>query len=270
MKTRTIVRIGAALAVIAAIIIIAQVVPVVEAANWLMDYVQGFGIWAGVVYTVIALGAVLIGIPIFALMVLSGMLFDLWVALTSSFIMVVGGGCIGFGLARLFGFGQNDEKNRRATSLLSRLRRMVAGHEVLMIVMLRLTPTLPYGATNVVLGSWQIRFLHFAVGTALGMAPAVLLITYLGHAGRVGLTADKPLEELPPEMLILFAAGALAFVAISIILGFRLRTILAEDKANGEDADASDNEKDSENEADDENGENGENEANDGDGSESR
>ncbi|MFW5860158.1 MAG: TVP38/TMEM64 family protein [Planctomycetota bacterium] len=240
MQTRTILRIGAALAVVAAIIVVAQVVPVVDTANWLMDYVRGFGIWAGVVYTLIALGAVLVGIPIFALMVLSGMLFDLWVAMTSSFIMVVGGGCIGFGLARLFGFGRNDEEHRRATSLLARLRRMVAGHEVLMIVMLRLTPTLPYGATNVVLGSWQIRFLHFAIGTVMGMIPAVLLITYLGHAGRVGLTADKPLEELPPEMILLFGVGALAFIALSVILGLRLRTILAEDKENEEEDDSDD------------------------------
>lgn len=60
-----------------------------------------------------------------------------------------------------------------------------------LVGLLRLSPVVPYGATNVLAAAFKLRPLPFVWGTALGLAPRVAVVAGLG-AGLEQLEMTKP------------------------------------------------------------------------------
>jgi uncharacterized membrane protein YdjX (TVP38/TMEM64 family) len=73
-----------------------------------------------------------------------------------------------------------------------------------------MVPVAPYSLVNLVAGISHIRFGDFMLGTALGMAPGVVVITVIGqHLGRV--LADPSAGEIA-----LLALVVCLWIALSI------------------------------------------------------
>jgi uncharacterized membrane protein YdjX (TVP38/TMEM64 family) len=86
------------------------------------------------------------------------------------------------------------------------------------VLLVRLSPFLPFAALNYSLGATRIAFRDFAVATWLGMIPSTLAYVYLGTTIRT-LTAeisDDPAEE--PTRRILFWVGLAATLAVAMLL----------------------------------------------------
>lgn len=66
------------------------------------------------------------------------------------------------------------------------------------ILFLRLTPVVPFSASNYVLGLSPVGFLPFFTGTAAGMAPWAILFASLGSAGRQLLDGGEEFSEVNP------------------------------------------------------------------------
>lgn len=76
-----------------------------------------------------------------------------------------------------------------------------------LVLLLRLSPVLPYNVMNYVLGVTAIRLLPYAVASGVAAAPYVALFAYLGSASSdlFQLLHDGAQAQLSPELLILLA-----------------------------------------------------------------
>ena len=103
----------------------------------------------------------------------------------------------------------------------NRISRALARPGVLSVMALRMLPIAPFSVINLAAGASHVKFTDFLIGTSLGMAPGILVITLLGNQlGRV-LTEPEPME------LVFFGLFVAAWLAVSLglqTLATRLRS----------------------------------------------
>jgi uncharacterized membrane protein YdjX (TVP38/TMEM64 family) len=80
------------------------------------------------------------------------------------------------------------------------------------MILLRLVPVAPFSIVNLAAGASHIRFWDFMAGTAIGMAPGVVLATSFARQLVTALTHPTPLS------LLLVAAIGVALVSMSLVL----------------------------------------------------
>lgn len=130
------------------------------------------------------------------------------------------GGLISYLTGRWVG---RDVVRRLSGEKLNRISLKLAKRGWLTIAMVRIVPIAPFTIINMVAGSSHISLPSFMIGTALGMAPGILLITLFGGS------VEQAFRD-PGWMSVAFAAAALIFYVIVLILGKRL--MLQRDKSN--------------------------------------
>ena len=99
------------------------------------------------------------------------------------------------------------------SKVFKQLDRAVAKDGWKVVAMLRLVPILPFAAKNYFLGLTRVRLGPYALATAAGMAPALMLKVYLGAVGRAALSMRDPLQWLS------LGVGFAASVALMLWLG---------------------------------------------------
>jgi uncharacterized membrane protein YdjX (TVP38/TMEM64 family) len=93
---------------------------------------------------------------------------------------------------------------------LNRLRERVKRKGVLAVAAIRMVPIAPFSLVNVAAGASDIRFVDFMLGTAIGLAPGLIVMTMLGHE-LSQLVAHPSFTQLA----LLFGA-VVAWIAVSI------------------------------------------------------
>lgn len=97
---------------------------------------------------------------------------------------------------------------------LNRISRAMARKGVISVIAIRLVPVAPFTLINLVAGVSHVRFCDYLLGTILGMAPGIMIMTALGNRLAKVLT-DPSFEEVAVLVLIL-----LAWIAVSAALQF--------------------------------------------------
>lgn len=92
---------------------------------------------------------------------------------------------------------------------LERLREKFVQRGVLAVAAVRLVPVAPFSFVNLAAGAVQIKPLDYMLGTLLGLAPGLLVMSALGHQVFRVLT-----EPTPFEVMVLLAAVA-GWIAVS-------------------------------------------------------
>jgi uncharacterized membrane protein YdjX (TVP38/TMEM64 family) len=64
---------------------------------------------------------------------------------------------------------------------LDRIRRRIVHRGVIAVALVRLVPVAPFTFVNLVAGASQIRLHEYIIGTMLGMAPGLIVMSALGH-----------------------------------------------------------------------------------------
>ena len=64
---------------------------------------------------------------------------------------------------------------------LDRIRRRIVDRGILAIAILRIIPLAPFGIINLAAGAIGVPLQQFVLGTILGMAPGLLVMSLLGH-----------------------------------------------------------------------------------------
>ena len=126
------------------------------------------------------------------------------------------GATIAFLLARHLGA---DWVRKRLGGRLERLFTGVEKEGWRFVAFTRLVPLFPFNLLNYALGVTRIGLVPYLVATFVGMFPAAVAYTYLGHAGRAALAGDEGLIRTG-----LAALALLAMVAFLPRLVGRLRT----------------------------------------------
>lgn len=97
------------------------------------------------------------------------------------------------------------------------------------VVLLRLSPLVPFSIGNYLFGLTRVRFLPYVLASWAAMLPGTFLYVYLGHAGRTGLEAASGASRArTPAEWALLGAGFLATVVVTALLGRRARGALQE------------------------------------------
>ena len=97
--------------------------------------------------------------------------------------------------------------------LFKQLDRAVAKDGWKVVAMMRLTPVLPFTVKNYFLGLTKIGLGPYALATAAGVLPGLLVKVYLGAVGRAVVGMRDPLQW------VMLAIGLAASVALTLWLG---------------------------------------------------
>lgn len=150
--------------------------------------------------------------PKAVLTVLGGLLYGLWLGTLLSWVAALMGAAAAFGLGRALG---REAVNRLIRGRLERVDRILSSHGFGAVVGVRLVPVLPFTVINYAAGLTGVRFIHYILGTAVGMVPGSLAYAALGAWGT--------------DPFGLFAALA-ALVVLALIGGLVTRRLLGNDR----------------------------------------
>jgi uncharacterized membrane protein YdjX (TVP38/TMEM64 family) len=147
--------------------------------------------------------------PLFALITATALVFD---PLTAIAIAMTGAL---LNAAAVYFAGAKTIRGRAERSFgdaIARVRNALQGRGVVAIAMLRMLPIAPFSLVNVAAGSIGVPFRDFILGTALGLAPGVVLICLFGNE-------LKDLVRDPSPGRVLAVAGmAVVWVLLSLAI----------------------------------------------------
>jgi uncharacterized membrane protein YdjX (TVP38/TMEM64 family) len=95
------------------------------------------------------------------------------------------------------------------------------------VLLLRLSPLLPFSVLNYLLGLTGVRFWTAVVASAIGMLPGTFLYVYLGTLGAQGFGVGARARERSPWEWGLLIAGLVATVVVTVVLARLARKQLA-------------------------------------------
>ncbi|WP_193369906.1 VTT domain-containing protein [Pelagibius marinus] len=167
----------------------------------------GDGFWLpGVVIAAFLLGS-LVAFPVTVLIAVTGLLFSPLPAFACALAASLLSAAATYGIGR--GAGAQPLRNLVGPSV-NRVSRALSNRGVISVAALRMLPIAPFTFINLAAGASHVKFTDFIVGTFLGMAPGILVITLLGNQlGRV-------LSDPEPVQLLLFGGFILAWLALSL------------------------------------------------------
>jgi uncharacterized membrane protein YdjX (TVP38/TMEM64 family) len=102
--------------------------------------------------------------------------------------------------------------------LLSAIDKAAAERGLVVVLLLRLSPIVPFSVLNYLLGLSRVRFSDFALGS-IGMLPGTLLYVYYGRvAGDLAAVAAGVAPTRGPAAWALLGVGLIATLAVSVLL----------------------------------------------------
>ncbi len=141
---------------------------------------ESLGIWAPLIFIpVYAIAAVFI--PTTPLMLISGFMFGFVEGIVYTMIAGLISAVSVFYLSRRLGKdGVEKLLQHKHFSKLSSYNKRLEKGGMWDLVLLRITPIMPFNALNVLMGISDISYQNYILGTALGLLPSKILTTYLG------------------------------------------------------------------------------------------
>lgn len=173
--------------------------------------VEGAGPLAPAVFVLLLVAqAVLAPLPAPAVAFAGGYVFGTFWGFVLTWLGVLAGGAISFGISRLLGRGFVERSTR-----LKGLDRQVEEHGAVLVFVLRLIPLVSFDVISYAAGLTGISFWRFLLATALGAAPGTFVFVYLGGS--------------PPGPGLYAALGGLAALALAAYAYYkrRLRSLKA-------------------------------------------
>ncbi|MCK5941205.1 MAG: VTT domain-containing protein [Planctomycetes bacterium] len=190
--------------------------------RWLPWFAVGGGVEVmlfGAVATALAAGCLM---PTHATSLLAGYLFGAWLGTLVGFLVVVVAAAVGFALwSRLVGARVLD-----AIAASSNARRVHAAllgrgfwRTTWLISLLRLSPLMPFAATNLLMASFGVRSHAFLLATAIGIAPRAIGVALVGAElseldWRAGAGGWSTVVAIAATVLVLALTGRIAARAL--------------------------------------------------------
>jgi uncharacterized membrane protein YdjX (TVP38/TMEM64 family) len=125
-------------------------------------------------------GIKLLFMPVSPLSLLAGAIFGGPIGALLTMITLTASSTVAFGAARWLGRDWVRHTIDLKEGHAKIVDRLLEHHGLLAVVVLRVVPTLPLSAVNMLLGLSAVRWRDFVLGTVLGLAPGTLLLAYVG------------------------------------------------------------------------------------------
>ena len=203
---------------LAALLALSWLFPVQAWAQAFTAWIGGMGAWGVLIYGAAYASALVVLLPAAPFTIGAGLIYGLW-----GFPLALGSATLGASLAFLV--SRHLVRGRVARLIANRpglraVDRAVAEEGWRVVVLLRLSPLVPFNLQNYACGASSIGFWPYVAATGAGIAPGCLLYVYLGVAGRAGSGGGA-------LRWALVALGLLATVAVTLLVGRRARAVLA-------------------------------------------
>lgn len=199
-----------------------------EAFAQRLEALGALGGWAAPLLFIAAyIAASVAFVPGALLTLLAGAVFGLARGVPLVFVSAVLGSSAAFGLARTL-------IRERVTRWLERDSRTAAVNEAVaaeglkVVLLLRLSPVVPYNLLNYALGASRLRYRDFLAGS-IGMLPGTVLYTYYGKViGDVTALAAGTAPPRGAEYYTLLAVGLGATIAATVLITREAKARLAQ------------------------------------------
>jgi phospholipase D1/2 len=149
----------------------------------------------------------LVAFPVLLLIAATAAAFGPWLGFALAGAGAIASAAVTYGVGAAFG-------RRLMEDLLGprvhRVRRSIVRHSVLAVASVRLVPIAPFTVVNLVAGASRIPFVDYLLGTILGMAPGLVVMSALGY--QIWSIFTEP----TPTNVLLFLLAVLAWLAVSI------------------------------------------------------
>ncbi len=226
MALRKAARVAAALVVLFLLYVVVRQLPVLR---WIVQgakLVQGLGIAGAFVTAAAMVLLTLFLLPIIPLIVACGWLYGLPGAAVS-LGAAVASAATSFSVARALG------GNAAAQALMERpraraLAELAAEGGIVTVALVRLSPILPYTPSNAVLGLTPMRLRDLVLGTAVGMAPGVVLYSWAGSLLPSAEAIEQGESLHSRAVWILLAVAFVAAAILGTAAARRLRNLRRE------------------------------------------
>jgi uncharacterized membrane protein YdjX (TVP38/TMEM64 family) len=223
MPLRRAARVLAALAILFALYALVRQLPLLR---WIVEgakLVHAMG-WPGLLATLAAIYLLtLLLVPIIPVIVACGWIYGPWGSILS-LVAAVASAATSFAVARALGGGA------AAQALLDRpkaraLADLAAEGGLMTVALVRLSPLLPFTPSNAVMGLTPMRLRDVVLGTALGMAPGIVLYSWAGSL-LPGVEAIEQGEAIHGTAVwVLLAVALLAATVLGTAAARRLRAM---------------------------------------------
>lgn len=182
------------------------------------------GAWGPVLALTLFMVLGLIAFPVNVLIIATAAAFGLWPgllyaavgAMVSAFLTYLVGRKVGTGMLR-----------KLVGPRINRISRAISRNGIMAVTMVRLMPVAPFTLVNLVAGAIRIPLLDYMVGTALGLAPGLVLMTALGDR-LLRIMTDPSATDILGFVVMLLAWGGLSWGLQSLVAWFRRRQNQAE------------------------------------------
>jgi len=163
-------------------------------------------------------------LPTHVLSLLCGWAFGLPAGLAVALAGATLGSPLGYVIGRLLagpGMLQAIARNPRGAAVCEAITRSSQPRAFVLIGLLRLSPVVPYGSTNVLAAVFNVPMLPFMAGTLIGLAPRAAAVVMLG-AGLEQLNRDSAVAGSP----WLWGLGIAATLAALIVMSWAAKRTL--------------------------------------------
>ena len=195
--------------------------------DWLdtfSGWIEGLGVWGGVVFAAAYIVATVFLAPGAPFTIAAGLVFGLgW-----GFPVVMVGATVGAALAfltarylvrdRIKGMIEKRPKFQAVD-------KAVAEDGWKVVLLLRLSPLVPFNLQNYFFGITQIKFWHYVLATFVGIIPGVILYLYLGAIGGA-LTGGG--GEWGTAQWVFFGIGLAATIVVAFLVTKKAKEKLKE------------------------------------------
>jgi phospholipase D1/2 len=221
MPLRKAARVGAILAILFALGLVLRHLPVLRWVVAGANVVHELG-WPGALLTFVAIYLLtLLLLPIIPFIIACGWLYGV-PGSAVSLAAAVASASTAFVVARALG------GSAAAAALLRHpkaraLAELAAEGGLLTVVLVRLSPILPFTPSNAVMGLTPMRFRDVSLGTALGMAPGIVLYSWAGSLLPTVEALEQGERLARPAVWILLGTSFCAAAVLGTAAARRLR-----------------------------------------------
>lgn len=198
------------------------------AGEWpqLIAGVTGLGAWGPIAYVALYAAAAVAFVPGSVLTVAAGALFGLWPGVVYALTGATLGATAAFAVARWIGRGWVERRVARDPRVAA-LDRAIAARGRTVVLLLRLSPVVPFTLLNYALGLTRVRFRDYLAGS-VGMVPAAFAYVYSGTVAREAALVLSGAAQPSPAEHALLVAGLAATVVVVVLLVRAARRALGE------------------------------------------
>ncbi|MCE9648509.1 MAG: VTT domain-containing protein [Parvibaculum sp.] len=174
-------------------------------------------VWGPLVVIGIFVVAGLFAFPVTLLIAATAAAFGGWQGLVYASCGALTSALVTYYIGRHFGA---DRLRGLMGPRINRLSQKIASQGILAVAMLRLVPVAPFTLVNLVAGAARVGFIDYTVGTMMGLAPGIVLMSALGRQMMEILKAPTA-GDIVMLLGLLVAWAALSFVMQRLVARFR-------------------------------------------------